>query len=157
MSSRERASARVLAVSIAALVWIGAFGCMASPRAHDAAMLERLYRGMYQGISLKEFRDTFPAAAPAGHKVVDGVRIDAYVGHSFQRIDDEPVVLKKRWHYFYDDRLVSWRDDEDWSGAANDVIKWREQVKAAAVLRQQRIEAAEAKSAVRNAPMGDSW
>ncbi len=157
MSSRERASACVLAVSIAVLVWIGAFGCMSSPSfAFNHPDLKRI-RGAYEGMSLSECRLIVPLT-PAGHKDMDGMRIDAFVHvYEYQESSNTPSVQRKRFYFFHENRLVLWSDRIDWDGAASESIRWRELDKANAAEAQRRLEEAEADRAARNPPMGDSW
>lgn len=141
MSSRERAS--VLAVTIAALVWIGAFGCISSPWPDSHMYLKPVAPVVYEGMSLTKFKENVPTATPAGHRIVDGVHLDAHVWEeSLQRRDGGPPDLRKRWLFFHKKRLVLESREEAWDRAAGEVTKQRQQDEA---------------EARRMAPMGDSW
>jgi hypothetical protein len=142
MTSRERASTLVPAMFIVVAVWIGAFGCISFPYSYERGRYARVESSVREGVTLKKLQEVVPNITPAGHRVVDGVRIDAYVGDQPPFSDRVPDNLQKRWYYFHDDRLVLWSVDETWNLAASRVIEQRKQEEA---------------EAARNAPMGDSW
>lgn len=156
MSSRERASTIVLALFIAAAAWFGALGCIANYYQYHAKA--NVAPDVYETMTLERFHAKRPSASLAGHKDVDGMRIEAYVHeYAVQESRNGPLVQRKRWYYFHENRLVSWSDYEDWSRAARLSIRLREQEKANAAEEQRMLERAKAEEADRNAPMGDAW